>query len=639
MNKKALRKIPVVMASEICIRDAKEDKFCTWRMNCKKHEDIMVVTMYRRKDLLKGIRVPKLIMFFSDDDYITLDVERNKWLTGDFFRSTDLSSWWNDVIKCDYDSQESKEAFSERFAGKCLDESIRELGKWQQSVIDRRRHEREWKELEHTREVNGKIGQLPDLTGWIKEKLFENYHFLIYNAKDKKRIRHSYCTACQKIVEYDSEKHRFHRWEKTKCPSCGQEVVLQSSGLWHEKETYSQRFCYFEKFEGKILTRYGIVDKTIKSVITENGDCIDATIEYTEPHEWIRAIYDPTTGNAIDKFEYGFYKTLSGSRWKPYEGIYAIGHVYEDNLSEVLADTCFKYSGLKEMQMHAGGREIKPHEYLTLYKSHNEIEILAKNGFWRLVDTACGWHGEWNLNKTGILFKLPKIFKKAIKESGIGWEGVTFCQHLAEAKINLSFECIKTWMMSFGNNIDLLNTILKYKINPLKFARYGLKKKKGFVQDWKDYISWCKKLKYDISDPYYSMPPKFARAHDNALNAIKVLEDKEIQKAIEEMVAKGVGSEFAMENKKFLIRLPANGEEIKKEGEALHHCVATYIRRVASGETNILFIRKKETPMVPFYTLEYKNGKVVQCRGMRNCDMTAEVKTFVKAWEEKMKAA
>lgn len=84
-----------------------------------------------------------------------------------------------------------------------------------------------------------------------------------------------------------------------------------------------------------------------------------------------------------------------------------------------------------------------------------------------------------------------------------------------------------------------------------------------------------------------------------------------------------------------LIRLPNRLEELKKEGEALHHCVGTYMERVRKGETMIFFIRRKEEPEKPYYTLEW-HGKVVQCRGSHNCDMTPEVKAFVQIFQEKM---
>ena len=83
------------------------------------------------------------------------------------------------------------------------------------------------------------------------------------------------------------------------------------------------------------------------------------------------------------------------------------------------------------------------------------------------------------------------------------------------------------------------------------------------------------------------------------------------------------------------VRLPNKLEELKEEGETLHHCVGTYMEKVSKGETMIFFIRKKADPEKPYYTLEWK-GRVVQCRGSHNCDMTPEVKAFVEIFQMKM---
>lgn len=91
-----------------------------------------------------------------------------------------------------------------------------------------------------------------------------------------------------------------------------------------------------------------------------------------------------------------------------------------------------------------------------------------------------------------------------------------------------------------------------------------------------------------------------------------------------------------MQARGLMIRLPRDAGEIRREGELQHHCVATYIDRVERHETLILFVRKIEDPDTPFYTMEWKDGKVAQCRGMRNADMTPEVKAFVSAFERKM---
>lgn len=58
------------------------------------------------------------------------------------------------------------------------------------------------------------------------------------------------------------------------------------------------------------------------------------------------------------------------------------------------------------------------------------------------------------------------------------------------------------------------------------------------------------------------------------------------------------------EDKEYLIRLPVDKNEIVKEGLELHHCVGSYAERHETGDTTIMFLRKKSEPDKPFYTIE-----------------------------------
>ncbi|MBQ9794945.1 MAG: PcfJ domain-containing protein, partial [Clostridia bacterium] len=48
----------------------------------------------------------------------------------------------------------------------------------------------------------------------------------------------------------------------------------------------------------------------------------------------------------------------------------------------------------------------------------------------------------------------------------------------------------------------------------------------------------------------------------------------------------------------------------------------------------ILFVREKSAPKKPFYTLEWRDGRVFQCRTNHNKTYTQDerVKAFVDAW-------
>ena len=120
--------------------------------------------------------------------------------------------------------------------------------------------------------------------------------------------------------------------------------------------------------------------------------------------------------------------------------------------------------------------------------------------------------------------------------------------------------------------------------------------------------------------------------HD-ALVEIKVQEDAERQARYNEEKRRQLENQrkgfeklqkdrverFNAESDKYLIRVPNALEEITKEGMILHHCVGSYLNTHASGRTNIIFLRKKESPDTPFYTIEVDvMDRVVQIHGSHN---------------------
>lgn len=90
-----------------------------------------------------------------------------------------------------------------------------------------------------------------------------------------------------------------------------------------------------------------------------------------------------------------------------------------------------------------------------------------------------------------------------------------------------------------------------------------------------------------------------------------------MKKLLEEMLKEnaGIDNAFLIKGKGLILRVPRDAQEIKNEGAALHHCVGTYVDRVAKGQTHIFFVRRVEEPDTPYFTMEYNKGRVIQCRG------------------------
>jgi hypothetical protein len=107
----------------------------------------------------------------------------------------------------------------------------------------------------------------------------------------------------------------------------------------------------------------------------------------------------------------------------------------------------------------------------------------------------------------------------------------------------------------------------------------------------------------------------------------------------------------------YMTVIPQRTRELVREGEALHHCVGTYLDSYANSHTNIVFLRHKDRLDQPLLTMEVSNeGRVKQCYGF-NDDRTLchgdewkheeldtweavydpSVRAFAKAYEEHLK--
>lgn len=164
-----------------------------------------------------------------------------------------------------------------------------------------------------------------------------------------------------------------------------------------------------------------------------------------------------------------------------------------------------------------------------------------------------------------------------------------------------------------------------------------------FANDYTDYLRMADDLKYDLKNKNVLFPKNFQKAHDDLS---KIISDREKAKLEAERKKRSIKIKrrykqyqqlFAYENKEFILSVPSCREDIVNEGTKLHHCVASYADRVAEGQTIILFVRKKEEPDKPFYTLNIdpKDYHQIQCRGLQNCDTTKEVDRFLAEWRRK----
>lgn len=301
-----------------------------------------------------------------------------------------------------------------------------------------------------------------------------------------------------------------------------------------------------------------------------------------------------------------------------------------------------------------------PVAYLRLYQFHPNVEAVLLHGLPRVLDDliadvvmAVGWEKnvrahvelpqiDWAQTRPAQMLHLTK------EELHMGraqdW-GELFWKLFVDAKTmgeRLSAEDIRGAFCLGDENVGLL--VPRGQVG--KSIRYLLRQCEVLALEvddagadpvpdvliLTDYWNMAEALGRDLSDPSVKYPVDLFTAHDRAAELME-------QKAAEDMAAlfrirRRVLRKYVFASHGLIIRPAASQRELTAEGDALHHCVATYGKKHATGKTAIFFIRRTSCPKEPFYTLELDEVKlkVRQNEGLRHRARTPEVEAFEQEW-------
>ena len=136
----------------------------------------------------------------------------------------------------------------------------------------------------------------------------------------------------------------------------------------------------------------------------------------------------------------------------------------------------------------------------------------------------------------------------------------------------------------------------------------GYNRVRDFVSELKDYLRMCKQD--DTKPTLYSSYLKQTHDITSRNHNVKVEQENE------EIFQSRYKDFKPYRGKKYIVIAPKNSNDLKKEGDTLNHCVASYIKRVIDGECLIYFLRKdKEESLITF---EVRHNTIVQVRGLHN---------------------
>lgn len=475
---------------------------------------------------------------------------------------------------------------------------------------------------------------------WVDKVVLKDSRYIIYKYSAKKK-KEGWCTYCKTDVTVDDAKNGHHG----RCPNCKSVVKFISTGRMSKSFTDEEECSYIQPDKnGDPIFRYINVKRHFYTYDFRTYSVA------TDTHEHFRWFYGAGKKYNWDNFrqtgEYRFCECYYAS------GYGRSGLVYPYNMQKVFKNAVdyngkdyIKYIPFAKL-LNNQTKGLDPHSFYVEVIKKPIVEYLAKFGLYRLCNDVI------SLTSESEYFKDEELtFKKAFPK-GIGRGDIKFfIKNNVNAKeldayytlknevpLKRIEEAINLWREGKLSNKCL--RFLKYT-SPQKLLKYAESIKERYWRsdletktgDWSDYAEFAERLGWDMKDEFILFPRDFWEAHDRANDLIKIENVKKQNKAVAKY-ARILNKSYRMEGKEFFIRAAENAEEIVKEGQKMHHCVANYVSRVAEGRTGILFMRRVKEPDKPLYTIEVMDGEIIQCRGKNNRDMDKKnEKAFFKKWK------
>lgn len=642
--------------------------------------DTLIMNFFHteNKDLVPAFRT-----FCQTEDYITQDLttDKTKWKTGAINYLAGYLYWYKDggniVISSvseretilnflyDFKKKNSLGDYQRDYSqsGSVVDTEVEDrIDEYQDKIKEwklQKKHEKEEKDIDMQMSVFKDIPD--DYETFIKDTVFADENYMFYSSTKGS----AYCTKCGHDFSLTKDKHLKHEtipiWNDrdtvkhnhtVACPYCGAFIQCKSEGIGR-KNLFSVRWSVLvQKHCGDVLVRYFCHTKDFRE--SYRNPKIESWEKFRTIHTAEKAIdFEWARFKSTYKYRWCYFKDRSYGWIQPPEiAVPRVAVLYNTDMLETVSDTCMKYSAVDiylEKIVDNSATLNKPwciDWYFNQYRGTPYLEQLLKIGFFKIAKSVMEDHNcpEFENGKTVLdTLGVNKIqFNMLRKKGNPSVRDVMILRYAGKISQDefdiLSYTHDEFYDKMYERYLDMRQYTTIYKIK-----KYMDKQCIMHQKDYFDYTEWLQKMGYDMRNEFNLYPKDFKKSHDE--KSVEYIKFKENQAKEDEKRFRRLLRKFRKDSSDIdaihlklagmFIRLPDKLDELKREGETLHHCVGTYVDKVAKGETMIFFIRKESDPAKPYYTLEWK-GSVIQCRGFKNCDMTPEVKAFVNLFQEKM---
>lgn len=482
----------------------------------------------------------------------------------------------------------------------------------------------------------------------------------LYSQNGSEKYAKYLCPVCGTLdVSKIKDEAAPNYGEYCNCSCCGEKITLKNNSFYRSYSgSYYDNIAqdYYEFIDYDVDKNKNLVVSMYRVLIKANFKTDEVTKEISNPYRIV----------------YGKDKTIcyqNGVR-----DPYLLGRIYsnntatlvnnlrgKNNLKEIISDSIFANSGLIQA-MNLDNKEcteIQPsltlnNQYIRTFYKFPILETLMKigmteaaNGIIKYINTKEDVENyKYNKSaKTPIdFFNLPKLALNMAIKNNFSLSQINTLRGFYSFDMNLEYADYDWATTNFGVTINESNHII-YQL--LEASGCKLKKVKDYIENlyynqciersegarlWLDYIKMMDKLKFSPKQRKKEMfPSSLKKSHDVLNFACKNITIEANSQKFAETVEEAKKYRYTFED--YMLTTPESAEEIVREGIELNHSVAQHIELVVNKNEFICFIRRKDAPDKPLYTVELIDNRIVQVRGNSNAPVVEEeVKFFIKKW-------
>lgn len=567
-----------------------------WGMKLQRYGDCIIVDVYNGAMIMsseKGEKNGEFQFRWATDkkNYYTYHPKEGRWRN----RTIDyeMNGWRGGSINAytDQQSQDIAEEYLQEYLNKWSRRDAASLIRCLQDDMRRRKNEdaKDAREQRIKRRQE-KRGELPkDWQEWLAERVFRYDNYVFYDAKKRKT---GTCSHCLAEIPLEKKKHK----EMGICPNCKRQVRYRAKG-YGEFVSDGRQVIYIERIEDAILVRCikSVKMSTPKGEMITWRDLVLSTITSKKVYR------DYNIGWTAE--EWTDARPAEMSLWTE------TGDLYTRGLKEQLAGTPYQYA---PMDIWAScSKKSQTTDFLWMFGQCPWMEYALKMGLKRLVEE-CVDRG------IKIAPTRPGAQLKRLERLNGGILMLSYMSHCAESKMKVTDEELQ-WLDKNAKRpqegkiaLDKMHRAGKTATRMINYIEKQRGLKGDVIRTWIDYLQMAEAEGMDMTDDIVLFPKNLRLRHDDLVNKKeeendqqRLLKNAELEEKVKERLPEM--ERYRWTGKEYIITPAQSIIDLMQEGRSLHHCVGRnedYMKKMANGKTWILFLRRKESPDEPYYTIE-----------------------------------